>query len=592
MKGRKKVLLIGLAAVMLIALIVFVRYAQPSPEAVAYPDFIKAVEEGKVKTVYLNNDDKIRGEYKSGGSFITDNPRKEDFKEYLLMKNIKVDEMKRQSQFENIASFLLMLAIFGGVLLFVSKGASGQLQGGISKLSSIRTQPEGKTGITLKDIAGNEEAKESVKELIDFIKNPEVFARYGARLPRGIIFYGPPGTGKTLMAKAVAGEADVPFYAVSGSDFVQIYVGVGASRIRDLFKKAREHGKCVIFIDEIDALGKKRDGGIEGGGNDERDQTLNALLAEMSGFHENEGIIVIAATNRLDTLDEALLRPGRFDRHIEIGLPDVKGRYEILKLHSSNKPLANNVSLMELAQQTVYFSGAKLENLMNEAAILAAKRNSGKIEKADIERAFYTVIAGAEKKDRSTIADIDRRITAIHEAGHALITKLIAPENIVSRITIIPSTKGAGGFSMNIPPDRMYFKKVDMENSIRIALAGRAAEEIIFGEENITTGASNDIERATEILLNMVRRFGMKQQTGLLNYDVLYRNGIRQVQNEWIEECKKTMDKLYSEVKEKLLEKKELLEAIATRLLEVETIGENELNELIEQYKKKSENAA
>jgi len=312
----------------------------------------------------------------------------------------------------------------------------------------------------------------------------------------------------------------------------------------------------------------------------------------MSGFHENEGIIVIAATNRLDTLDEALLRPGRFDRHIEIGLPDVKGRYEILKLHSSNKPLANNVSLMELAQQTVYFSGAKLENLMNEAAILAAKRNSGKIEKADIERAFYTVIAGAEKKDRSTIADIDRRITAIHEAGHALITKLIAPENIVSRITIIPSTKGAGGFSMNIPPDRMYFKKVDMENSIRIALAGRAAEEIIFGEENITTGASNDIERATEILLNMVRRFGMKQQTGLLNYDVLYRNGIRQVQNEWIEECKKTMDKLYSEVKEKLLEKKELLEAIATRLLEVETIGENELNELIEQYKKKSENAA
>jgi len=256
MKGRKKVLLIGLAAVMLIALIVFVRYAQPSPEAVAYPDFIKAVEEGKVKTVYLNNDDKIRGEYKSGGSFITDNPRKEDFKEYLLMKNIKVDEMKRQSQFENIASFLLMLAIFGGVLLFVSKGASGQLQGGISKLSSIRTQPEGKTGITLKDIAGNEEAKESVKELIDFIKNPEVFARYGARLPRGIIFYGPPGTGKTLMAKAVAGEADVPFYAVSGSDFVQIYVGVGASRIRDLFKKAREHGKCVIFIDEIDALGK------------------------------------------------------------------------------------------------------------------------------------------------------------------------------------------------------------------------------------------------------------------------------------------------------------------------------------------------
>ncbi len=384
----------------------------------------------------------------------------------------------------------------------------------------------------------------------------------------------------------MAGEAGVPFYAVSGSDFVQVYVGVGAGRIRDLFRKARESGKSVIFIDEIDALGKKRDAGFEGG-NDERDQTLNALLAEMSGFKDSEGIVVIGATNRLDVLDPALLRPGRFDRHIEVGLPDVKERYEILKLQCRGKPLADDVDLYRVAQQTVYFSGAKLENLINEAAILAAKRNSGSIEAGDIDRAFYIVIAGLEKKDRSAINDFDRELTAYHEAGHALITRLVAPENRVSRVTIIPSTKGAGGFSLSIPPDRMYYKKRDMENSIKIALAGRAAEEIIYGEDSVTTGASNDLERATGILMDMITRFGMGEKSGLLSYKALFNNGIRHVEDELIREARDVIHSYYTEVKKILMQNKPVLEAVATALLERETLKEHELDDIINQCKER-----
>ena len=284
-------------------------------------------------------------------------------------------------------------------------------------------------------------------------------------------------------------------------------------------------------------------------------------------------------------MDDALLRPGRFDRHIEIELPDIKSRLKILELHSVNKPLDKNVDLNKVAQQTVYFSGAKLESLLNEAAIIAAKRSDGSINMEDIDKAFYTVIAGAEKKDRSTIAEQDRRVTAFHEAGHALITKMVAPENSVSRITIIPSTKGAGGFSMNIPPDRMYYKKIDMENSIRIALGGRAAEELVFGEDNVTTGASNDLEKATGTLLNMVRRFGMKPRSGLLNYDVLYNNGFRQVQDEVLDECKTSMDELYDQVKDLLLKNRNILDDIAGNLLVKENLDEKELDIILQTFK-------
>jgi len=582
-----------LASILLLAIIGYYIYLyfEPDPQRISYNDFISAVDKGEVAKIYLDDGDMLKGEFKDGSQFITDNPRKEGFKEELLKKGIAVDEMARQSQIRDTGGFLLTMAVFGGFLYFLSTKTVKQAQGGMGKMSSISVSPEEDRKVTFDDVAGIDEARESLKDVIDFIKNPEKYTRYGARLPRGIILYGPPGTGKTLLAKAVAGEAGVPFYAVSGSDFVQVYVGVGAGRIRDLFKKARENGKCVIFIDEIDALGKKRDRGIDGGGNDERDQTLNALLAEMSGFKGNEGIVVIGATNRLDVLDPALLRPGRFDRHIEVGLPDVKGRYEILKLHSKGKPLSGNVDLYKVAQQTVYFSGAKLESLMNEAAILAAKKDRGYIEQADIDRAFYIVMAGLEKKDRSAIDRFDRQITAFHEAGHALVTKLIAPENSVSRVTIIPSTKGMGGFSMNIPPDRMYYRKKDMENSIKIALAGRAAEEIIFGKDDVTNGASNDLERATEVLLDMVRRCGMGKNTGLLNYDVLYNNGVRQVSDEVLEQCRQTMDLYYKEVKSLLLMHEGTLRAVAITLLEKETLDEDALDKIIMECEKGRETA-
>jgi len=582
---KRKHIIIAVLTLIAVIVISIVWNRSPEPEKISYNTFLDAVETGNIEKVFLGQDDQLKGTFKDGKTFVTDNPRKEDLKEILLKKDIIVDEMTQRIQGEQALSMVITLSLFGVLIFAVNRNVSRQKQGKTGKSPFSAILPEN-VNINFNSVAGNEEAKESTQELVDFIKNPEKYAKYGARLPRGVIFYGSPGTGKTLMAKAVAGEAGVPFFAVSGSDFVQVYVGVGASRIRDLFKKARDYGKCVIFIDEIDALGKKRDGGVDGGGNDERDQTLNALLSEMSGFNDNEGIVVIAATNRLDILDEALLRPGRFDRHIEIELPDIKSRQKILELHAKNKPLDKSVDLEKVAQQTVYFSGAKLENLLNEAAIIAAKRSSGSICPEDIDKAFYTVIAGAEKKDRSTISEQDRRVTAYHEAGHALITKLVAPENRVSRITIIPSTKGAGGFSMNIPPDRMYYKKKDMENSIKIALAGRAAEELIFGEDNITTGASNDLEKATGTLLNMVRRFGMNSKSGLLNYDVLYNNGFRQVQEEILEECKTSMDKLYHEVKELLKGNKKVLEGIADNLLARETLDEKDLDLIIQTFAK------
>ncbi len=585
MKRKKKIFIILVVLILSASVLtVLLQRRMPDPEEITYNVFWKAVQEGKVKKVYLTDEERIKGVFKNGKSFLTDNPRRDDLKEILLRKNIAVDEKAGQIRGSQIIGVVLMMGLFGFLIFTLQRNASKQMQGkpGKSPMNSI--QPE-KSTVHFDSVAGNEEAKESIQDLVDFIQNPEKYTGYGARLPRGVIFYGSPGTGKTLMAKAVAGEAGVPFFAVSGSDFVQVYVGVGASRIRELFKKARSYGKGVIFIDEIDALGKKRNS-TDGSGNEERDQTLNALLSEMSGFHDNEGIVVIAATNRLDTLDEALLRPGRFDRHIEIQLPDIRSRLKILKLHAENKPMDKSVDLGKVAQQTVYFSGAKLENLLNEAAIFAAKRGGGYIAEEDMDKAFYTIVAGAEKKDRSAIAERDRKVTAYHEAGHALITRLMVPENRVSRITIIPSTKGAGGFSMNIPPDRMYYRKKDMENSIRIGLAGRAAEELIFGEENITTGASNDLEKATETILNMVRRFGMNSKSGLLNYDVLYQNGMQQVQDEILQECKNAMNQFYREVRMLLQENRRILAAIAENLLARETLEERDLDAILRKYGK------
>lgn len=544
---------------------------------IPYKQFLTEVNKGAVSEVYLSDKETMKVILKNGKVNYTENPRTQNLKESLLLKDIKVDEGDSSSPLEAIPLTAFFIIILAFVVYSVTRGKNGR--GSAFKLSTIDVTPEDKNTLSFEDIAGNLELKDSIKELVDFIKTPEKYYKYNARMPRGVILYGPPGTGKTLMAKALASEAGVPFYAVNGSDFVQIYVGIGAGRIRDLFKKAREKGKAVIFIDEIDAIGKKRDGKVDGG-SDERDQTLNALLAEMSGFNENQGIIVMAATNRLDVLDEALLRPGRFDRHLEVGLPDINARHQILKLHSDGKPLSPDVDLYKIAQMTVYFSGAKLEYLMNEAAIIAAQTDSEYITMEMIDKAYGIVLAGAEKKDRSYITDNDRKNTAYHEAGHALISKLVCPENIVSKVTIIPSTKGAGGYNLNIPPDRMYKTKKHLLDEIKISLGGRAAEEIIFGKENITTGAYGDIQHVTNIILAMVKAYGMFEDTGLLSYEILDSNSLTNP-NDIIKLCNSTLTKLYDEVLSLIKDNIHLLENITNALLQKETIYEEDINDLL-----------
>lgn len=583
--------------VLLISLILFITsvatigiykvyFNAEEPVELSYEEFLENIESKEVHKVFLSDSAKLLGELKDGQKFITDHPRTDNLKEFLLIEGIRVEEVNEQQSIGQIIIFILFIIVLAGIAYFLPKQTSKQASREYDKMSTVEFSTQKQSNIRFSDIAGNEEAKDSVMELVDFLKNPEKYHRYGARMPKGVILYGPPGTGKTLMAKALASEAGVDFLAVSGSDFVQVYAGLGAGRIRNLFKKAREKGKCVIFIDEIDAIGKKRDrGGL--GGSDESDRTLNALLTEMSGFKGSEGIIVMAATNRLDILDEALLRPGRFDRQIEVGLPDLKARHDILKLYTRNRPMDSAVSIERIANQTVYFSGAKLENLMNEAAIYAARENAEYISEKHIDKAFYTVIAGEEKKDRSAIKEIDKKVTAFHEVGHAIATRLLCPENRVTKVTIIPSTKGAGGFSMNIPPDSMYHRKKDMLNNIKVALAGRAVEELVFGEENITTGASNDIQKATEILVAMIKQFGMSEEIGMINYDVLLgrTSGVDQKISDI---CNREMKKLYVETRELMKEKMDLIEMVAEELMKKETLNEIDLNDLLEEYKTKA----
>ncbi len=553
------------------------KFKKPVHE-ISYMEFLENVDRNRVKSIYISDSAELKGEFNDGKQFKTDNPRIDGFKENMLMKNIEVNEINRQHSIGQIVLTIVMVCGFVGVVIYLSKNNFQQASKEYDKMSSMDFSTQKDSNIKFSNIAGNEEAKENIMELVDFIKNPKKYEKYGARMPKGIILYGPPGTGKTLMAKALASEAGVDFLAVSGSDFVQVYAGLGAGRIRSLFKEAEEKGKCVIFIDEIDAIGKKRDRGL--GGSDESDRTLNALLTEMSGFKGSEGTVVIAATNRLDILDEALLRSGRFDRQIEIGLPDLKARHEILKLYSKDRPISPNVNLKHVAEQTVYFSGAKLENLINEAAINAARDNAEFICGTHIDKAFYTVIAGDEKKDRSGIRNIDRKITAYHEAGHTVATKLLCPENKVTKVTIIPSTKGAGGFSMNIPPDKMYNTKKEMINNIQIALSGRIVEELVFGRDNVTTGASNDIQRATELLVAMIKQFGMSEEIGMINYDVLLgQQGV--TGDKLIEISKKKMQGLYDATKTLIEQNMELVKSVAESLLDKETLNEEEIDRCI-----------
>lgn len=551
-------------------------FSNSEVEEISYNIFLSLLNKGIVEEVYLGSGPKIELLLDNGSRVRTDNPRREGFKEEMLLKGVKVVEKANEPS--NVLMPVLILVSLGVMLFYLRSNASKEAEKEMANMSKIDSEMNS-SSITFRDVAGNEEAKRSLEEMVDFIRNPEVYKKFGARMPRGVLLYGPPGTGKTLLAKALAGEAKVDFFPVAGSDFVQVYAGLGASRIRDLFKKAKEAGKSVIFIDEIDSIGKKRKGS-NFSGSEEGDRTLNALLAEMSGFKENEGIIVVAATNRLDVLDEALLRPGRFDRQIEVELPDVNARYKILKLHAENKPLAKDIDLHKLAKETVYFSGAKLENLMNEAAMLAVKDKASQISKEHIDRSYYKVLVGDEKLDRSNINYNDKEITAYHEAGHALVAKSVDRNNRVTRVSIIPSTRGIGGFSLNIPQDKMYRTKNDLRGNIMIALGGRAAEEIIFGKDNITTGASSDLEKATETALSMVGNLGMDDEFGLLNVNVLYSKEIMGA-NQLMERASLILEDLYKDTIALLEGSREYLEKIAIELIQKESIDEAEINQIL-----------
>ena len=568
---KKKLTTVLIIIGLLVIALISNYYSNSQGTDMTYPSFLDAVNNDTIETVILtDNSNTFKAYLKDDNKtpYIVPNPKTEDFTEYLLTNGVNVKYSD-----DNISTkalqVLLVVFIGIGVFLFVKKDSSSGFN-----INNVKKKSH-KTNITLDNVAGNAEAKLMVQDIISFIKEPEKYSQVGARMPKGLLLYGPPGTGKTLMAKAIAGEADVPFYAMSGSDFVQMYVGVGASRIRSLFNKAKKNERAVIFIDEIDAIGKKRGRSVSAS-NDERDQTLNALLTEMSGFNDNQGIIVIGATNRLDTLDEALLRPGRFDRQLEIGLPDVNARKKILSLYGNQKPLSDDVDINELAKSTVYFSGAMLENLMNEAAINAANDSSKVINKAHIDTAFYTVIAGSPKLDRTYITEKERKVTAYHEAGHALATTLLQPDTHISKVTIIPSVKGAGGFNLSIPKDTMYQTNSQILSSIKVLLAGRAAEELIYGENEITTGASNDIEKASTLLFNYMNKYGMDKDMGMFSTAVLDDG----YDNEVIKKCRTQMKELYNETLTLVKEHRELLEKITMILLEKESIDGNDIKEL------------
>ena len=506
---------------------------------------------------------------------------------------IKYDYKRANHAPEYVINLLPTLITFGFVIaiyVFMFKKTDAGAIGKIGNFGKAKTKKAEKTKVTFNDVAGADEEKEELKEIIDFLKNPQKFNALGAKIPKGVLLMGPPGTGKTLIAKAVAGEADVPFFSISGSDFVEMFVGVGASRVRDIFNQAKKESPSIIFIDEIDAVGRRRGAGL-GGGHDEREQTLNQLLVEMDGFDENSGVIVIAATNRKDVLDPALLRPGRFDRQVYVGYPDIKGREEILKVHTKNKLLAPDVNLHTIAKKTAGFVGADLANLVNEAALLAAKKDKKSITANDIEEATIKVIAGPEKKSR-VVTDNDKRLTAYHEAGHAVCTYYCPTQDPVHEISIIQRGM-AGGFTLSLPSyDKMYLTKTEMFEDIVVLLGGRVAESVILGD--ISSGASNDILRATSTARNMVTKYGFSEKLGPIVYgndhDEVFlgrdfaqnRNYSEEVASEIDMEIKKIIDSAYEKTLYILENHKDKLHKIAKYLFEKESVDERTFKDLME----------
>lgn len=518
-----------------------------------------------------------------------------EIEQLLISYGLDPDVKKVQEESWFLTSvFPVLLAIIVMVFFFVMMNS--QSSGGNSKMMNFGksraklSMGDGK--ITLKDVAGLKEEKEELEEIVEFLKEPAKFTKVGARIPKGVLLEGAPGTGKTLLAKAIAGEAGVPFFSISGSDFVEMFVGVGASRVRDLFEEAKRHSPCIVFIDEIDAVARRRGTGM-GGGHDEREQTLNQLLVEMDGFGVNEGIIVMAATNRVDILDPAIMRPGRFDRKISVNRPDVGGREDILKVHAKNKPLAEDVDLKQIAQTTAGFTGADLENLLNEASIAAAKENRSYVIQEDIKKSFIKVGIGAEKKSR-IITEKEKKITAYHEAGHAILFHVLPDVGPVYTVSIIPTGLGAAGYTMPLPEnDDMFITKGKMLQDIMVSLGGRIPEEIIFGD--ITTGASSDIKKATKAARDMVTRYGMSENIGVINYnsdddevfigrDLAHTKSHSElVSGEIDREVKKIIDDCYEKAKAIILEHMEVLHKCAQELLKKEKIGREEFEALFEQ---------
>ena len=585
--------------VILVVVLWMANQLQMHQQEMTYTSFVSAVQEKNVSDVYINQNSAVPTgtvsvTLKDDGNTRKVNVSDVEQVEKLLTENqveYRLSDVPKDSMLTTVV--VPMLITLGGVFLIFFL-MSRQNGGGNSKAmnfgkSRAKMSTKNEIKVTFRDVAGLREEKEELEEIVDFLKDPKKYIQVGARIPKGVLLEGPPGTGKTLLAKAVAGEAGVPFFSISGSDFVEMFVGVGASRVRDLFQDAKKNAPCIIFIDEIDAVARRRGSGL-GGGHDEREQTLNQLLVEMDGFGVNEGIIVMAATNRKDILDPAILRPGRFDRDVIVGRPDVGGREEILKVHARNKPLGDDVDLKQIAQTTAGFSGADLENLLNEAAILAAKENRVYIQQSDIRHAFVKVGIGPEKKSR-IVSEKERRITAYHEAGHAILFHLLPDVGPVYSVSIIP-TGGAGGYTMPLPEkDDMFNTKGHMLQEITVSLGGRVAEEEIF--DDITTGASQDIKQATAIAKSMITKCGMSERLGLINYDNdsdevfigrdfghTSRGYGEKVAGTIDEEVKRIIDECYLKARTLIQEYHPVLEKCAQLLLEKEKITRSEFEAL------------
>ena len=522
-----------------------------------------------------------------------------EIEQYMRDAGFKTYTVQNPPEESWLLTLLPYLIIFAAMFIFFmimtnqaaanSGGGSKMMNFGKSRARRMSDDPAKR--VKFSDVAGLQEEKEELEEIVDFLRAPKKYTQLGARIPKGVLLVGPPGTGKTLLAKAIAGEAGVPFFSISGSDFVEMFVGVGASRVRDLFEEAKKNAPCIIFIDEIDAVARRRGTGM-GGGHDEREQTLNQMLVEMDGFGVNEGIIVMAATNRVDILDPAIMRPGRFDRKVVVGRPDVRGREEILGVHAKNKPLGDDVDLKQIAQTTAGFTGADLENLLNEAAIIAAKENRAYIKQDDIKKSFVKVGIGAEKKSR-VISDKEKRITAFHESGHAILFHLLPDVGPVYSVSIIPTGSGAAGYTMPLPEkDEMFNTKGKMLQDIVVSLGGRVAEELVF--DDITTGASQDIKQATQMAKAMVTKYGMSDNIGLICYDndddevfighdLAHARGYSEgVASAIDQEIKRIIDECYAKAKQMIMDHRDVLDACANLLLEKEKISQKEFEALFD----------